>query len=128
MKTKQEIENGLAQCYGTDGYHYNAIYGKNFVYTDGIKYLMEAADAVWLMQTIFAHRRTEDFQVWTLKVADGKAVLTMKEDTNCPDIVTQKIPYTDFPLDEIEVWAINDHNCNGEWGEVHVVLMLKTEY
>jgi hypothetical protein len=128
MLSKQEIENGLAQCYGTEGYHYNAIYGKNFVYTDGIKFLIEAADAVWLMQTIFAHRKTQDFQIWTLKVENGKAVLTMKEDTDCPKLVNQKIPFTDFPLDEIEFYAINDHNCGGVWGEVHVVLMLKTEY
>jgi len=129
MKTKQEILDGLAQCYGTEGYHYNGMFGKNYVYTDGFRYLMLSADAVWLMQAIFSHRRKEDFQVWKLKVnEDRSAVLTMKEDTDCPNIVEQKIPWTDFPLDEIELWAVNDHNCNGEWGPVHVVLMLKSEY
>lgn len=127
MKTKTEIENGLAQCYGTEGYHYNAMYGKNFVYTDGIAFLLEAAECVWLMQTIFSHRRTEDFQVWTLKVNNGTAVLTMKTDSGEPNIVKQKIPFTTFPLDEIEIWAVNDHNCGGEYGPVHVVLMLPSE-
>ncbi len=128
MKTKQEIQNGLAHCTGTEGYRYNAQYGKNFVYTDGVHYLMDAADAVWLMQAIFSHRRTEDFQLWTLKVENGKAVLTMQEDSGKPNIVVQKIPYTNFPLEKIQFFAINDHNCNGEFGPVHVVLMLKTEY
>ena len=128
MKEKQEILNGLAQCIGTEGYRYNAMYGKNFVYTDGVNFLMEAADAVWLMQAIFSHRRTEDFQLWTLKVENGKAVLTMQEDTGTPNIVEQKIPYTDFPLDEIQFYAINDHNVCGEYGPVHVVLMLRSEY
>ena len=128
MQTKQEIIKGLAQCYGTEGYRYNAMFGKNFVYTDGFAYLMEAADAVWLMQAIFSYRRKEDFQIWTLKVTDGKAVLTMQEDSGKKNVVEQKIPYTDFPLDEIQFYAINDHNCNGEYGPVHVVLMLKTEY
>jgi len=129
MLTKTEIENGLAHCYGTEGYRYNALFGKNFVYTDGIDYLIKAADAVWLMQAIFSHRRTEEFQVWKLQVlADKTAVLTMKEDTGCPNLVEQKIHHTDFPLEEIEFYAVNDHNCNGVWGEVHVVLMLKTEH
>lgn len=129
MKTAQEIRNGMAQCTGTEGYPYNAMFGKNFVYTDGIKYLLEAAECYWLLDAIFSYRRKEEFQVWTLKVASDKsAVLTMKEDTDCPNLVEQNIEYTSFPLDEIEVWAINDHNCNGEYGAVHVVLMLKSEY
>jgi len=127
MKTKKEIENGLAHCTGTEGYRYNAMYGKNFVYTDGFAYLMEAANAVWLMQAIFSYRKKEDFQLWTLKVSNGEAVLTMQEDTGTPNIVEQKISFTDFPLDEIRFYAINDHNCNGVYGD-HVVLMLRTEY
>ena len=128
MLTKTEIENGLVHCYGTEGYHFNGLFGKNFVYTDGVKYLLESANCYWLLNAIFSYRKTEDFQVWSLKVDNGKAVLTMKEDSDCPNIVEQEIPYTDFPLDEIEFYAINDHNCGGEWGPVHVVLMLKTEY
>ena len=127
-KSKQEILEGLAQCTCTEGYHYNGIHGKNFVYTDGVKYLLEAAQCYWLLDAIFSYRRTEDFQLWSLKVNNGKAVLTMKEDSDRPNIVEQKIPYTDFPLDGIEFFAINDHNCGGEYGPVHVVLMLKTEY
>jgi hypothetical protein len=129
MKSKEEILNGLAHCYGTQGYHYNAIFGKNFVYTDGIKYLIEAAGAAWLMQAIFSYKRTEEFQLWKLEVmSDKTAVLTMKEDTDCPNIVEQKIHYTDFPLEEIEFYAINDH-CreDGTFGD-RVVLMLKSEY
>ena len=129
METKENILNGLAQCYGTEGYFFNALFGKNFVYTDGIKYLLEAADAVWLMQAIFSYKKTEEFQLWSLKRVEGnKFVLTMKEDTDCPNIVEQKIPCSNFPLDEIEFYAINDHNCDGVYGDVHVVLMLKTEY
>ena len=129
MESTKNILNGLAQCYRIEGYHYNALFGKNFVYTDGIKYLLEAANAPWLMQAIFSYKRTEDFQLWKLKRVDGnKFILTMKEDTDEPNVVEQKIPYSDFPLDEIEFFAINDHNCGGEYGDVHVVLMLKTEY
>ena len=129
MQTKETIETGLAHCTGTEGYKFNALHGKNFVYTDGMDFLFKSADAYWLMDAIFSYKRTEDFQLWKLEVmSDKTAVLTMKEDTDCPNLVEQKIHHTDFPLEEIEFYAINDHNCNGEWGEVHVVLMLKTEY
>ena len=129
MQTKETIETGLAHCTGTEGYHYNAMFGKNFVYTDGLKFLIEAAECYWLLDAIFSYKRTEDFQLWKLEVmGDNSAVLTMKEDTDCPNLVEQKIHHTSFPLDEIEFYAINDHNCNGEYGDVHVVLMLKTEY
>lgn len=128
MLDKREILDGLAQCYGTEGYHYNKLHGKNFVYTDGIKFLLEACDAYWLLDAIFSYKKTEEFQVWKLEVMKDKtAVLTMKEDTNAPVLVNQKIHYTTFPLEEIEIWAVNDHNCGGEYGPVHVVLMLKTE-
>ena len=128
MATKQELIEGLAQCIGTEGCRFNAMFGKNFVYTDGMDYLFKTANCYWLMQAIFSHKRTEDFQLWTLKVKNGKAVLTMQEDSGTPNIVEQKIPYTDFPLDEIQFYAINDHNCNGVYGDVHVVLMLRSEY
>jgi len=129
MKTETEIKTGLAHFYGTAGYHFNKLFGKNFVYTDGIKFLLEAAECYWLLDAIFSYRRIEDFQIWKLEVfSDKTAVLSMKEDTNCPLLVEQKIHYTTFPLGEIEVWAINDH-CreDGTTGN-RVVLMLKTEY
>jgi hypothetical protein len=128
MISKTELENGLAHCIGTEGYKYNAQFGKNFVYTDGMDFLFKAAECYWLMQAIFSHKRTEDFQVWNLKRVEGnKFVLTMREDDGLPNIVEQEIPFSDFPLDEIEFYAVNDHNCGGVWGDVHVVLMLKSE-
>lgn len=129
METREAIENGLAQCIGTEGYHFNAMFGKNFVYTDGVRYLIEAADAVWLMQAIFSHRRTEEFQVWELEVfADKTAVLTMKEDSNYPNLVSQVIRYTDFPLQNVKFFGVNDH-CREDGSEGNrVVLMVTSEY
>ncbi len=34
---------------------------------------------------------------------DQQAVLTCKEDSDCPDIVRQEIEYTDFPLEYVKV-------------------------
>jgi len=129
MLEKQELLNGLAHCIGTEGYHFNALFGRNFVYTDGIKFLLENADCYWLLDAVFSYRKTQEFQVWELEVfADKTAVLTMKEDTNCPLIVEQKIHHTSFPLDNIKLYAVNDHCCeSGNYGD-RVVLMLDTEY
>jgi len=129
MKDVIDIENELAQCIGSERYHFNALHGRNFVYTDGIKCLLELAECYWLLDAIFSYRQVEEFQLWRIEVMEDKtAVLTMKEDTGCPNIVEQKIHYTDFPLKEIELYAINDHCCeSGEYGD-RVVLMLKSEY
>jgi len=116
MKTKEEIQTGLAHCIGTEQYHKNTQL-LNFVYTDGVKFLWESCDAYWLLIAIASHKRTEPFQVWKLEVFEDKtAVLTMKEDTNEPLIVEQKIHYTDFPLDEITLYLIDG------------VLILTSEY
>jgi hypothetical protein len=129
MKTATEIARGLMQCTGTEGYHFNWMFGKNFVYTDGVEYLVKAADAYWLLQAIFSYKRVEEFQLWKLQVMiDNTAILTMVEDEGSPNLVNQKIDYTDFPLASIEFYAINDH-CREDGTEGNrVVLMLKSEY
>ena len=129
MKLAIDIKTELAYCTGSEHFHFNALHGRNFVYTDGIKKLIELAECYWLLDAIFSYRKKEEFQLWGLEVmADNTAVLTMKEDTGCPNIVAQKIHFTNFPLDGIELYAINDHCCeNGEYGN-RVVLMLKSEY
>ena len=98
----------------TEHYYRASIFTNKFVYTDGVKFLCENADCFWLIDAIVSHQirtrvrnnqRLQDFQVWTLKVnPDKSAVLTCVEDTGCKPTVTQKIPYTDFPLPEITLW------------------------
>lgn len=132
MLSIPELLGGLAQCIGTEGYHFNRLHGKHFVYTDGIRFLLEQAECYWLLDAIFSYRRTEEFQFWTLEVfKDKTALLTMKEDSNSPLLVEQKIHYTTFPLEKIELYAINDHCREIEGGEMEygnrVVLLLPSE-
>ena len=105
MKTKTEIQSALSQCYGTESYFKNQIL--NFQYTDGVHTMWEMCEAYWLLIAISSYKRTEPFQVWSLVVNGTKAVLTMKEDTNSPVLVKQEIPYTDFPLDKMDLWLID---------------------
>lgn len=76
---------------------------KNFVFTDGIKYLADAVGAWWLIDEIaFAQSKLAspeivDFQLWKLEVADNEARLTCQSDSNTPFVFNKKIDYTDFP-------------------------------
>ena len=109
---RQELRNftGTEQYYGYLG----------FRFTDGIKYLTEKANCFWLLDIIgsYQHKLKEiPFQVWTLKVNEDKtAVVEMKEDTNQPLMVKQKIEYTDFPMQEVKLYYIEG------------VLLLPSEY
>lgn len=79
-------------------------------YTDGVKAVADKAGAYWLLDAVFSYRflpkaAREPFQVWRLKVTNGSAVLTMTDGTaGGRPIVTQKIPFTDFPLPEITLY------------------------
>jgi len=109
MLKKEEILSGLAQCYGSMNLFKNKILC--FEYTDGVKFLWESCDAYWLLIAIASYRRKEEFQIWELKVDNGSAVLTMKEDSNRRAKVRQEIPLTDFPLDGIKLYLENGVLC-----------------
>ena len=46
-----------------------------------------------------------DMQFWKLVVKGGKGVLTCVADSGYDPAITQNIPFTDFPLDEVEIWV-----------------------
>jgi len=90
------------------------------LYTDGILYLAEEAKAYWLIDTVASWQpelRAFPFQAWELAVCpDKSALLTMVEDSGEPTRVSQRIPYTDFPLERFSFFY------------VHPVMMLRSEY
>lgn len=125
MKTEAEkkaILEGLNQHTGTDGYHRNMF---GLLYTDGIAEMAQGLSAFWLIDAVESHQRKalrnpclREFQLWKLKVEDGKATLTCKEDSGQGQRlkIIQRIPYTDFPEPGIEFYVING------------VMLLKSEY
>lgn len=115
MLSRTEIEAGLSQCIGTEQYWKNSLL--TFQYTDGVKFLHESSEAYWLLIAISSHKRKESFQLWQLTVnKDSSATLTMKEDSDEPNLVEQQIPFTDFPLDGISLYLIDG------------ILLLPSEY
>jgi hypothetical protein len=117
---KKKIETDLPGFTGTENWYRHSI--GNVLYTDGVKYLADNAGCYWLIDVISSYQLLKEikgisFQIWELKVnEDQSAVVTMKEDSGCPDVVKQKIPYTDFPLDEMKFYFTDN------------VLMLVSEY
>lgn len=93
-----------------------------FVYSDGVRYLVEKARAYWLLDAIGSYQpqllsdpMLQKLQIWTLKVVNRKGTLTCEKDSDVV-VVSQKIPYTDFPLSEVSLFLIDG------------VLILPSEY
>lgn len=115
METKTLTEADLSQFIGTEQYHQHWM--QQLVFTDGVKYMADAGRAFWLIDVVASYRRKEPFQIWELKVKPDKScIVTMKEDTDEPNLVKQEIPYTDFPLESIKLYLIDG------------VLLLPSEY
>lgn len=109
--------NELEQFTGTENYYKHWL---GFKYTDGVNYLVENAKCYWLLDVIGSYQpkhNSKRFQIWELKVkADKTGEVTMKEDSNTPILVKQKLDRTDFPLNEIKLYLIDG------------VLLLPNEY
>jgi len=123
-------ESMLRQFTGTERYYRWSPLFRLCVLTDGSKYLAENAGAYWLMDAIASHQpealkneKLQYFQLWTLKVTNKSAILTCREDSGHGNSakITQKIKYTDFPLDEINLY------CN-PLDEKNRVILLQSEY
>ena len=113
----------LNQFTGTEGYHlFNGMF-RNFVATDGTIHVAKEAGAFWLLEAIASHIATNgklrvgplaDMQFWkleskTLKSGPNKGSkrweLSCRMDSDMPPVVTQKIEFSDFPLDSIDLWV-----------------------
>lgn len=122
--TLPELENELLNFTGTENYWKHSLV-PNMLFTDGVREMANVAKAYWLIDLIFSHQhkkkvRDADFQIWTLTVNDDRtAVVTCKEDTNEPIIVTQELEFTDFPVGQIKLYLI---------GEKEKVLLHPNEY
>ena len=100
---------------------------RSVLMTEGVAFLADQAGAHWLLDAISSYQhearaRAEPFQAWSLVVdaATRSAVLAMTDGNSARQIITQQIDWTDFPLAEIELWAIAEGD--------HRVIMLPSEY
>jgi hypothetical protein len=108
---KQEILDTLAQANETECYHQFSPFPGFPVITDGVLAMAMMTGGFWLLDLVGSYQGNrkldKNFQVWKLKVnlENQTAVVRGYNDTKL--IVTQKIPYTDFPLDEIKLYLMD---------------------
>jgi hypothetical protein len=120
-KTSKLTESDLPQFTGTENWHRFGI-NRKVLCTDGAKYVADKGGAYWLFDAIAIARLYEKavvgeaFQVWKLTVnADRSASLTC-DDGNGNVVYTQRIEFTDFPLDAITLYFTDN------------VILLPSEY
>jgi hypothetical protein len=110
MLSKKEILELIRQAHGTEAYHKFSSIKHYPVVTDGVIAVAEAAECFWLLDIIGSYQTNKrldpDFQVWKLVVnqEDNTAVITGSNDTDL--IITQEIPFTNFPLDELKLFLM----------------------
>jgi len=109
-------------------------FNRAVIYTEGILFLMKEGKAYWLVDAIASHIGSKEFNkaasqddriglmhFWKLAVRpDQTATLKAVADSGEQPFIEQQIPFTDFPLEEIDIWAKNDA---GRW-----TLLLPSEY
>ena len=95
----------LAQFTCTEQYHILDCM-RQLKCTDGVAHLAKEGGAYWLIDAIASYQRKEPCQFWHLEVTGKKAVLTMREDSDQPILVTQKIGFTDFPF-SVDIWVMD---------------------
>ena len=114
-------ESDLTKFSGDDVRYVHPI-NPRIVYTPGIKYVADQAQAFWLVDAIASwigsrkflraaqrDERIKSLHFWKLKVKPNcSAILTARADSSERPFVRQAIEYTDFPLQRIDIWAAAD--------------------
>ncbi len=114
----QLTHNNLRQFTG-DLDRYRHLLNRRVIYTPGVQYLAEKGEAYWLIdeialsfgtdemrRAISRDPRIEDLQFWRLNVnEDRTAWLSARADSHEDPFILRKIPYTDFPLDSVDIRA-----------------------
>ncbi|MEC8553965.1 MAG: hypothetical protein VXZ82_03050 [Planctomycetota bacterium] len=99
------------------------------LFTDGIKLLIDDANAGWLVDLVFSYQCDERisanrFQLWSIRKLpehlNHDAVVECRTDTNAPVLCQQDIFVTDFPFDEL--------GEKFEWYVCDQTMPLKSEY
>ena len=105
--------NTLAQFTGSERFFRYALV-REVIFTEGVKYVADAAGAYWLLDEIALAQRfepgvkAEAFQVWDLTVGSGGSAIIACDDGNGREVYSKQIEWTDFPEPGIRMYF-----CNG---------------
>ena len=111
--SKSLDQNILNQFTGSEHWYRHGLV-PSIAFTDGAKYVADAAGAYWLLDEIALAQRyvkevaAEEFQVWKLAInPDCKATLVC-ENGNDKAVFTKAIEFTDFPPEGVTLWFANN--------------------
>ena len=108
---KAELESGLAMHTGSTRWFRH--WTRRLVYTEGVQYLAEKANAYWLIDLVASwcshpSLRNEEFVVWKLIVKADHTATAIADDGNGRELARQDISLTDFPLDEVSLYLTDN--------------------
>ncbi len=109
-----EIKRALRQFTGTESYHKHLFPGKSpILLTDGCDFIRNECKAWWLFDAILSYQcekilRNVNFQIIELRqnMKDLSWLLTIHEDSNLKPLISQRIEFSDFPLDYLKLYVI----------------------
>ena len=94
---------------------------RRVIYTPGVRFVAEQGGAYWLIDELAftitggeiqragrSDPRILEMHFWRLDVKDTSATLTARADCDVEPFYSKEIPFTDFPLDQIDIWAAFD--------------------
>ena len=100
--------NELSQFSGTEHWYKHL---SGYLFTDGVLYVAMEGGAFWLVDKILLTTRAkvnlQEFGVWKLEVNEDKSAILTCEDGNYNELYREKIEWTDFPLNKIDLWFEN---------------------
>jgi hypothetical protein len=98
----------LDQFIGSETFHEQLMVdGNKLILTEGCHFVRETYSAYWLFDLIGSYQFKlidEPFQVWKLVKFKDECQITC-DDGNGTRLLSQEIPFTDFPFD-ITIWQI----------------------
>jgi hypothetical protein len=103
----------LAQFTGSEHFFRHGLVC-HIVFTEGVKYVADAAGAYWLLDEIALAQKfqqsvmAEDFQVWDLRVVADRSAVLVCGDRNGHEVCSKRIKWTDFSTPSIRFYV-----CNG---------------
>ena len=127
--TKEEIQDKLDLFHGTEEYFRHTVIGSGsgLLLTDGTNFLRKEAKCHWLFDEIYFAMmkiRNEDFLSFNMEVSDSSSAQIKIDDGNGNILYEKDILFTDFPLDKINLFIIDQRRGLN----TNIVVMLPREY
>jgi len=103
----------LFQFTGSEHWYRHALV-RHITFTDGAKYVADAAGAYWLLDDIAFAQLTlpelarDEFQLWRLTVKPDHTATLACENGNGKTVHARTLTFTDFPLPEIVLYFVNN--------------------